>query len=167
MSVLSAGYDNGMDALAQELIQAERRGWDALCSDDAVSYYETHLTEDAVMAFPFGIMQREEALNAMTTAEPWSQYDMKDPTVLPLGPNSGVVVYRVTARREGQEPFPAILSSNLRAPRGSLETGLPSAKLPVVLPEARTSADPSGQRQWRAPRRARTAPVEGVRDDDQ
>lgn len=100
-----------MDSLAQELIAVERRGWDALCTDDAVTYYGSHLAKDAVMAFPFGIMQREEALSAMATAEPWSHYDMEHPTVIPLGPDSGVVVYRVTAQREGQKPFSAVLSS--------------------------------------------------------
>lgn len=111
MGVPFVGYDNGMDSLAQELIQAERRGWDALCSDDAVTYYGTHLTEDAVMAFPFGIMHREEALDALATAEPWSRYDMEDRTVIPLGQDSGVVVYHVTAQRQGHESFSAILSS--------------------------------------------------------
>ena len=99
------------DALAQELIQLERRGWEALCSHDAAIYYRQHLTEDALMAFPFGIMGRDEALNAMATAEPWSRYDMENPRVIPLGPDSGVVVYAVTAQREGQEPFSAVLSS--------------------------------------------------------
>jgi hypothetical protein len=82
--------------MAQELIMVERRGWDALCSDDAVAYYRGHLTEDAVMAFPFGVMGREEALSAMATAEPWSHYDMKAPTVIPLTSDAGVVVYVAT-----------------------------------------------------------------------
>jgi hypothetical protein len=111
MSVPFTGYDIRMDSLALELIQVERRGWDALCSDDAVSYYTAQLTDDAIMAFPFGIMQRDEALGAMATAEPWSQYNMENPTVIPLGPDSGVVVYGVTAQRAGQEPFSAVLSS--------------------------------------------------------
>jgi hypothetical protein len=99
------------DSMAQELIMVERRGWDALCSNDAVAYYRGHLTEDAVMAFPFGVMGREEALSAMATAEPWSHYDMKAPTVIPLTSDAGVVVYGVRAQREGQEPFSAVLSS--------------------------------------------------------
>jgi hypothetical protein len=69
------------------------------------------MTEDALMAFPFGIMDREEALSAMAAAQPWSAYDMRDPRVIALGPDSGVVVYSVTAQREEQEPFAATLSS--------------------------------------------------------
>jgi hypothetical protein len=99
------------ESLAQELIQLERRGWDALCSDNAATYYREHLTEDALMAFPFGLMDREESLSAMASAEPWSRYDMQSPRVISLGPDAGVVVYAVTAQREGQETFSAVLSS--------------------------------------------------------
>jgi hypothetical protein len=94
-----------------ELIQTERRGWEALCSADAEAYYRQHMTEDALMAFPFGVMEREEALTAIAGADPWSSYEIRDPRVIPLGPDSGVVVYSVTARREGQDPFSAVLSS--------------------------------------------------------
>jgi hypothetical protein len=97
--------------MTRELIEVERRGWDALCSTDAATYYRQHLTEDALMAFPFGVMEREEALFAIAAAKPWSRYDMQDPRVIALGPDSGVVVYTVTAQREGQEPFTATLSS--------------------------------------------------------
>jgi hypothetical protein len=60
------------ESLAQELIEVERRGWDALCSADAATYYRQQLTKDAMMAFPFGFMNREEALSAMEAAPPWS-----------------------------------------------------------------------------------------------
>src|SRR4051812_15233168 len=91
------------ESFAQELIQIERRGWGALCSADAVAYYQQHLAEDALMAFPFGVMNRDEALSAMAAAEPWVRYDMQNPRVIQLGSDCGVVVYAVTARREGQE----------------------------------------------------------------
>jgi hypothetical protein len=48
-----------------DLIEVERRGWEALCSDEAEAYYRQHMTEDVVMAFPFGVMDKEEALGAM------------------------------------------------------------------------------------------------------
>jgi Domain of unknown function (DUF4440) len=97
--------------LAQELIQVERRGWEALCSEQGAAYYQEHLTDDALMAFPFGVMDRGEALSAMSAAQPWSSFHMDDIRVIALGPESGVVVYSVTAQREGQEPFSAVVSS--------------------------------------------------------
>jgi len=97
--------------VADELIRVERRGWEALCSDEAPSYYQQHLTDDALMAFPFGVMEREEALSAMAAAQPWSRFEIEHPRVVALGPDCGVVVYSVTAQREGNEPFSAIVSS--------------------------------------------------------
>ena len=99
-----------MENWSDELIQIERHGWEALCSSDADAYYRRHLTEDA-MAFPFGVLNREEALDAMARADPWSRYEMEDPKVVRLGPDSGIVVYSVTAQRDGQDPFSAVLSS--------------------------------------------------------
>jgi hypothetical protein len=99
------------ESVSQELIAAERRGWEALCSDEASSYYEDHLTDDALMAFPFGVLDREQALTAMAAAERWSRFHMADPQVIPLGPDAGVVVYAVTAQRAEREPFSAIVSS--------------------------------------------------------
>jgi hypothetical protein len=47
----------------------------------------------------------------MAEATPWSRYEMKNPRVVPLGPDAGVVAYSVAALREGQAPFSAVLSS--------------------------------------------------------
>ncbi len=99
------------EALTQELIQVEQRGWDALCTDEGAAYYREHLTDDALMAFPFGVMDRSESLDAMDAAQPWSSFQMKDTRVISLGPQCGVVVYSVTAQREGEAPFSAIVSS--------------------------------------------------------
>ena len=41
------------------LIDLEHRGWDALSSGEGGTYYHQHLTEDALMAFPFGVLTRE------------------------------------------------------------------------------------------------------------
>jgi hypothetical protein len=94
-----------------ELIEVERTGWRALCTADGASYYRAHLTGDALMAFPFGVMDREEALRAIEAAPPWSSFEISDARVVELGRDSGVVVYSVHAVREGQEPFSAVASS--------------------------------------------------------
>jgi hypothetical protein len=73
------------ESFAQELIQVERKGWEALCSAEAVTYYRQHLTEDALMAFRFGVMDRDEVLSAMAAAGPWASFDMETPRVIQLG----------------------------------------------------------------------------------
>ena len=100
-----------MRDLARELIDAEREGWEALASGRGGEHYRTHLAPNAVMAFPFGVMSRQEAIDAMEAAPPWSSFDLVDPQVVELSTDSGIVVYRVSAQRAGEEPYAAIVSS--------------------------------------------------------
>lgn len=99
------------DALEQELIEVERRGWEALRTPRGADYYRENLADDALMAFPFGVLDRQQALEAMERAQPWASFGLSEPRVVELGPDAGVLVYRVTARREGDEPLEAVMSS--------------------------------------------------------
>ena len=61
----------------------------------------------------------------MEAAQPWSHYDMKEPRVIALDSDCGVVVYAVTTQREGQDPFSAVLSSTFVR---RMEAGVPPAE---------------------------------------
>ena len=93
------------------LVDLEREGWEALSSGRGGEYYREHLADNALMAFSFGVMTRDEAIAAMESAPPWASFELKDPRVVELTEDSGVVVYAVEARREGQEPYAAVVSS--------------------------------------------------------
>jgi hypothetical protein len=56
-------------------------------------------------------MSRQEAIDAMEAAAPWSSFEVVDPQVIELSADSGIVVYRVNAVRVGEEPYAAIVSS--------------------------------------------------------
>lgn len=68
-----------------------------------------------------------------------SRFEMKDPRVVVLMPDSGVVVYSIVARREGQEPCSAVVSSTFASgssrcagrlrPRGSAAASVSSNPL--------------------------------------
>jgi hypothetical protein len=98
-------------SLAERLIELEHEGWRALVSGDGGAYYREHLTADALMAFPFGVLTREATIQAMESAPPWERYEIVDPRVVELSDDSGIVVYSVVAQRPGQEPYTAVLSS--------------------------------------------------------
>jgi hypothetical protein len=95
----------------QELIELEHEGWRALCTSAGADYYRDRLARDALMAFPFGILGRDDALAAMASAEPWERYALHDVRVLALGDGAAAVVYRADAQRPGAAPFRATISS--------------------------------------------------------
>jgi|tagenome__1003787_1003787.scaffolds.fasta_scaffold20930551_3 hypothetical protein len=85
-----------------ELVALERDGWNALSGSGGADYYRDHLDENALMAFPFGVLDRQQALEAMASAAPWSRYALSEARVLRLGDDVATVIYRVRAQREGQ-----------------------------------------------------------------
>ena len=100
-----------MAELEQLLVQLEREGWEALSCGRGGEYYREHLADNALMAFPFGVMSRDAAIEAIESAPPWATFEIEDPQVVALTDDSAVVVYRATAQRAGQEPYSAVISS--------------------------------------------------------
>jgi hypothetical protein len=97
--------------LAERLVALEREGWDALVSGEGGRYYREHLTDDALMAFPFGVLTREATIEAMESAPPWERYEIADPQAVALSDDSAIVVYEVVAQRPGEETYSAVIST--------------------------------------------------------
>ncbi len=95
----------------EEFVALERAGWNALAGPQGAEYYRQHLSADALMAFPFGVIDRAQAIGAIEAAEPWSHYALTDAKVVRLADGAAVVAYDVTAQRPGQPEFSAIVSS--------------------------------------------------------
>ena len=100
-----------MAGFVDELVRLEREGWEALASGRGGAYYREHLADDALMAFAFGVMSREDAIAAIEAAPPWSSFEIAEPRAVRLTDDSGVLVYGVTAQRAGDEPYRATISS--------------------------------------------------------
>lgn len=100
-----------MSTLDEELIALEREGWAALSGGAGASFYREHLDRDALMALPTGVLNVEAALAAIESSPPWESYEMFNPRVVALTDDSGVLVYGVTARRGGEDPYSALISS--------------------------------------------------------
>jgi hypothetical protein len=98
-------------SVAEQLIALEREGWDALVAGEGGRYYREHLTDDALMAFSFGVLTRAATIEAMESAPPWERYEIADPQVVALSEDSGIVVYEVVARRPREEPYCAVAST--------------------------------------------------------
>jgi hypothetical protein len=101
------------------LLGLEREGWEALSSGRGGAYYREHLAANALMAFPFGVMTRQDAIEAMASAPPWSMFEIHDARVVALTADSGVLVYRAVAQRTGDAPYFAVISSTYVRQGGS------------------------------------------------
>jgi hypothetical protein len=98
----------------QELIELEEQGWQALSSegDAGKEYYESVLHDDAIMLFPGGMrIEGKGQILASLAAQPWKHYEIEAPRTLSLSDDAALLVYRVTAQREGQDPYEALISS--------------------------------------------------------
>ncbi|MEV0713010.1 nuclear transport factor 2 family protein [Nocardia aurea] len=101
------------DELLNELLEVERRGWDALCSSTGAEFYGAIMTEDAVMVLANGmIMNRDTVVSALRDAPPWRDYEIEDPRVVGVGADGRVLVYIGVAYRDGDEPaFRGVMST--------------------------------------------------------
>lgn len=99
--------------MSQELIDLERRGWEALSTsgEAATAFYEAALAHQVLMLFPGGfIIDDRDAVVASMGGPPWDSFEISDVRVLPLSDAASVVAYRATAVREGRE-YTALFNS--------------------------------------------------------
>ncbi len=94
----------------REIIDLERRGWDALCTPNGAAFYADLMTDDAMMVFPGSAMTKKESLAAMRAEKPWSSYKIEDPRVLRVGSGGRLVLYRAIAKR-GAHVYDALMAS--------------------------------------------------------
>jgi hypothetical protein len=98
----------------QDLIELEEQGWQALSSAGEASkkFYSAVLRDDAIMLFPSGMLihGKEKILESLA-AQPCKSFQIQELQAISLSNNAGVLVYRVTAQREGSEPYVALISS--------------------------------------------------------
>jgi hypothetical protein len=109
-------------SLEEQILEVELEQWKTLSSDDGAAFYRDRLSKDALMAVPapHGIMDRDTVVSEVTEAPPIVEYELFDPKVILLTPDSGVIVYSMWQRRKGQEGFKAAISSVYRVQDGQL-----------------------------------------------
>lgn len=94
--------------------QLEAAGWRALSTDaDAAhAFYAELLEPDVTLLLPGGtvVSGRRAVLESMS-GPPWSTHELHDVTELRPSPDVGVVHYRATARRDGDDEYAALVAS--------------------------------------------------------
>ena len=93
--------------MERNLLDLEKQGWRALSSDiDAARRFDDGvLRDDAVMLFPGGLrLTGKAAILASLSQQPWADFQIDEPAVIPLNSDAAVLTSRVRARREGADP---------------------------------------------------------------
>ena len=93
------------------LVELEERGWEALSSTDGAAFCETWLADDAVLVVPGMIIDRATFLQAAGQEAPWAAHRIEEARVVQFMPGCEAVLYRVTASREGQPEYEALITS--------------------------------------------------------
>jgi hypothetical protein len=102
-----------------DICEIEELFWRSAGDADA---YAVHLAADAVHVFPgWGAIDRETVLMGVAEARPWVTFEITEPTLIRLSEASAVIVYRACARRDGEEPYHAVISSAYRFRAGRWE----------------------------------------------
>lgn len=98
----------------QDLIELEEQGWQALSgtAEASRSFYGRVLRDDATMLFPGGMLiEGKNAILESLATQPWEAYDIEAPRVIPLSRHAATLIYRVTAQRQDQPAYVALVSS--------------------------------------------------------
>lgn len=101
--------DRSMDI--DELVELEHKGWQALSGENGAEFYDAFLADEAMMVLPFGVMDRDECVEAIAAAPPWMSYELSDIRVVVLSDESAMVVYNARAQREGLPEYRAVMST--------------------------------------------------------
>ena len=95
-----------------ELEALERAGWEALSGAEGATFYEDVMADDGLMVFPWGmLLDKRETLDALRREVPWSEFELADVRVVHATADAGLVTYRANARRDGQEPYRALMTT--------------------------------------------------------
>lgn len=101
------------------LRELEEAGWRALSTAGAgAEFYRDLLDADAVMVFPAMVLRGEAEILPTMAGPPWDGYRLTDVMVQLPHPDTGVVTYRVDARRGGHEYAAWLTSVYVRRENG-------------------------------------------------
>ncbi len=99
-----------------QLMDLERRGWDALSRSEGGDFYRELMTPDAIMILVNGaILNRSMIASSLNDSPPWASYELADERLVAVGGDAAALVYRARASRKGlADDFAALMCSVYR-----------------------------------------------------
>jgi hypothetical protein len=95
----------------QALVELEEAGWRALSDGTGAQFYDAFMADEGMMAIPFGLLDRDECVDAIAAAPSWDRYELSDTRVVVLSEDSAMVVYEARAERSGHSKYHALMST--------------------------------------------------------
>jgi len=99
------------ERLRDAIIASEETAWRALAGETGADFYRSHLTDDALMVFPFGVLDRDQSIASLEAAPPWDTFRIDTPRVVRLADDSALLTYHATSQRTNQEPYRAYMTT--------------------------------------------------------
>jgi hypothetical protein len=107
---------NDSTVTMQELLRLEEAFWRAAGNRER---YEANLAPDAVHVFPgWGVTDLETVLASVAEVDPWETFAIDEPHLVALADDVAALVYTARAKRAGQEPYIAAMTSVYRCAAG-------------------------------------------------
>jgi hypothetical protein len=79
---------------------------------EGAAFYREWLAEECVMVFPgVGLMTRAQVIEGIDRSPRWAEVQFGDEHVIDVGPDSRILCYHATARRQGEPEYAALVSS--------------------------------------------------------
>ncbi|MFA9430328.1 nuclear transport factor 2 family protein [Egicoccus sp. AB-alg2] len=85
-------------SLQDELLDQERAFWGA--GGDA-DFYREHFADDGHCVFAVGILDKDAVLQAIAAGAPWTDLQVDEVSVAPIGDDAAAIAYRASALPEG------------------------------------------------------------------
>jgi hypothetical protein len=90
-----------------DLLELERGFWGAAGDPD---FYRRRFADAGRCVFGFGTLDKDATVASMASATPWTEVDLHEVAIVPLGAAAAALTYRARATR-GDEPYEAMVSS--------------------------------------------------------
>jgi len=78
---------------------------------DNADFWVENFSDEGVIALPIGLMGKKKVVQSQKKARPWSDFAIKDATVVDLGDDVASITYQATARRDDESDYSAMVTS--------------------------------------------------------
>jgi hypothetical protein len=101
-----------MSTLLDELLRLETSGWQAISEHRGGQFYQSRLTENALMVLPGGmVLDKNTSISALDGPTTWDWFRIEDERIVEFGQDAAALTYKVTAKRPNEDERSSLITS--------------------------------------------------------